>query len=337
MAGLLALVILAASCGSSADTSADSEAPSSASTPADDAAADDSTDDAATDETEATTDDPDDTDDVDGAYPLTIGTAAGEVVIDAQPMSIVSLSPTATEMLFAIEAGDQVTAVDLFSNYPPEAPQGTLDAFAPEFEAILAAGPDLVVAANLPEDIVAALAASDVPVLLQPGAVSFDDIYDQIGQLGVATGQIDGAAAVNDEIRTGVDEVLSGIAESEEPVRVFHELDDSFYTATSGSFIGQVYQLMGFENVADPYDDGGGYPLIDGETVIAADPTLIVLPKSEYSTYGPEEIMARPGWEGIAAVANGNVIEVDADISSRWGPRIVEFMQALAETVLAPA
>ncbi len=342
MAVLFALALSAAACGSDGDTAAEDEAPSSAS--ADDGStgsdADDDSDgsddgDSMEEDGDAMEEDGDSMEE--SGYPVTVATEAGDVMIEAQPTSIVSLSPSSTEMLFAIDAGGLVSAVDQYSNYPPEAPAGTLDGFVPDLEAILGAGPDLVVASDLPEDILAGLEASGVPVILQPAAQNFDQVYDQIAQLGEATGKLDQAAAVNADIREGIDEVVAGLPESDEPIRVFHEIDDSFYTATSASFIGQIYQMMGFENIADPYDDGGGYPLIDGETIIAADPMLIVLPKSEFSTYGIDEIKARPGWDGIAAVANDNIVEVDADIASRWGPRIVEFMQAVAALVPVPA
>lgn len=283
------------------------------------------------------TDADDDSDDTARAtssgYPREIETTAGPVTVPAPPQRIVSLSPTATEILFAIDAGELVVAVDLFSNHPAEAPTGTLDGFVPDLEAILSEEPDLVVASGLPEDVAAGLADSGVPVILQPAALSFDDTYDQIAQLGEATDRIDEAAAVNGEIRQGIEAVLANLPDSDEPVRVFHEIDDSFYTATSDSFIGQVYATMGFENIADPLDDGTGFPLVDGESIIAADPTLIVF--TSQAGYERDDIVARPGWETVTAVASDNVVEVDADIASRWGPRIVEFMEAVA-AVLAP-
>jgi len=255
-----------------------------------------------------------------------------ETMAEAElPRRIVSLSPTATEMLYAIGAGDQVAAVDLFSNYPPEAPAGSLDAFVPDLEAILAVEPDLVVAMFLPEDVAAGLDSAGVPVIIQPAATGLDDVYAQIADLGVATGQIEGADRVNDELRAGIDEVLAGLPEREAALTVFHEIDETFYTATSNTFIGQIYNAMGFVNIADEYDDGSGYPVVDGETIIAANPDVIVF--TSQASYDAAAIAARPGWEGISAVANGRVVQIDADVSSRWGPRIVEFMQSLAEAV----
>ena len=257
--------------------------------------------------------------------------AAAAVASEEIPGRIVSLSPTATEMLYAIGAGEQVVAVDLYSNYPDEAPDGTLDGFVPDLEAIVATETDLVVTQGLPEDVESGLTALGITVLNQPPAAGIDDVYAQIADLGAVTGQIDGAADTNAEIRAGIEAVLSGLPERDEPLTVFHEIDESFYTATSNTFIGQVYTAMGFENIADAHDDGTGFPLIDGETIIAADPDVIVY--TSQAPYDADVIAARPGWDSISAVANGRIVEVDADISSRWGPRIVQFMEAIAESV----
>ena len=341
IAALMALALVASACGSD-DTSAadDPEAPSSAEEDADaDADGDDadSSDDDAAMEDDAMEDDAmeDDAMESGDAFPINVETSAGTVTIEAMPERIVSLSPTATEMLFAIGAGGQVVAVDQYSNFPSDAPAPSLDGFAPDLEAILGNEPDLVVAAFLPEDISAALTDGGVPLIFLPAAASFDDSYDQIAQLGEATGHIDGAAATNAELRSGIEDIVASLPESDEPVRVFHEIDDSFYTATSGSFIGQVYASMGFENIADPLDDGSGFPLVDGESIIAADPTLVVF--TSQAGYSAEDIVARPGWDTMTAVANDNVVQVDADIASRWGPRIVEFMQVIADAISVDA
>ncbi len=323
---LTTLALLASACSSDDDVAArDPEPPSSA-------------DPASEDTGETGSDDADGAADdavSDGQYPMEVETSSGTITIEQRPDNIVSLSPTATEILFAIGAGDRVVAVDLFSNYPEEAPEGTLDGFSPDLEAILATAPDLVVASGLPEDVAAGLTGAGVAVMFQPAAASLDDVHDQVAQLGEATGEVDGAAAVNADIRRGVDAVVASLPEQTAPVRVFHEIDDSFYTATSDSFIGQVYAEMGFENIADPLDDGSGFPLVDGESIIAADPSLIVF--TDQVGYSADDIAARPGWDGITAVAEGNIVQVDGDIASRWGPRIVDFMEAIAAEVSVSA
>ncbi len=303
-------------CGAS-DTAVSSGTTAGADTDADTAATDDT---ASTDETAASdqTDDADDTatDDTDG------------------PQRIVSLSPTATEMLFAIGAGDQVIAVDSLSNYPAEAPVTDLSAFEPNLEAIAAEDPDLVVLSFDPGDIVSGLEDVGIPTILQAPAATLDDVYAQLADLGVATGQIDGAADVVAEMRTAIDDIVAATPVGDEPIRVYHEVDGTFYAASSNSFIGQLYGLLGVTNIADEADtDGFGYPQLSPEYILEADPQLIVIP--EFAGYTAADVAARPGWGVISAVQNDAVLVVNDDIASRWGPRIPEFLTIISEALVA--
>jgi iron complex transport system substrate-binding protein len=269
----------------------------------------------------------------DAAFPVVVESAGGEVTIDTRPERIVSLSPTATEILFAIGAGDQVAAVDSLSTYPPEAPVTDLSAYELSLEGIASHEPDLVVLGLDDETVEAGLAGIGVPVLVQTSALVLDDTYDQVAQLGEATGNVDTAAAVNAEIRAGIEELVEARAGDEE-VRVYHELDETFFSASSASFIGQLYSLLGYENVADAADpDRTGYPQLQAEQIIGADPTLIVY--TDAYGYGDDVIAARPGWDSISAVETGNIVQVDDDIASRWGPRVVELLRLIVEAPVA--
>lgn len=250
------------------------------------------------------------------------------------PQRIVSLSPTATEMLFAIGAGDQVLAVDSLSNFPADAPVTDLSAFEPNLEAIAAENPDLVVLSFDPGDIVSGLEDAGIPTMLQAPAATLDDVYAQLADLGVATGQIDGAADVVSELRTSIEEIVAATPVGDEPIRVYHEVDGTFFSASSNSFIGQLYGLLGVTNIADEADtDGIGYPQLSPEYILQADPQLIVIP--ELAGYTAAEVSARPGWEVISAVQNDAVLVVNDDLASRWGPRIPEFLSIISEAILA--
>ncbi len=271
---------------------------------------------------------------VDDAFPVTVAAANGEVTVPARPTAVVSLSPTATEMLFAIGAGDQVVAVDDQSNYPAEAPTTDLSGFTPNVEAIAAFEPDLVVISFDPGDLVSALEALGIPVLLQPAAVSLDDVYAQIEQLGAATGNLAEAASLVAQIRTEIDEIVASVPDRAEPLTYYHELDPTFYSATSATFIGQVYSLLGLDNIADPADaDGFGYPQLSAEYILDQDPDLIFLADTKCCGQSPETVAERPGWSELTAVKTGAVIPLDDDIASRWGPRVVEFLRTVAEAV----
>ena len=265
-----------------------------------------------------------------GTFPVTVTSGQDpettELVLPAQPTSIVSISPSATEMLFAIGAGDQVIAVDAFSYFPAEAPVTDLSGFEPNVEAILGYEPDLVVASGDPGDLVSALDAAGVPTLLLPSALDIDETYDQIERLGAATGHPEEAGTLTEQMAADIAAAVASVPAGE-PLTYYHELDPSFFSASSDTFIGQVYGLFGLQNIADA--TGEAYPQLSQEFIVTADPDVIFVTSGDFSD-SPDTIAARPGWDAITAVADGDVVVVDADTSSRWGPRVVDFVEAVA-------
>jgi iron complex transport system substrate-binding protein len=271
------------------------------------------------------------TDGVAAAFPVTIG----ETTIETEPVRIVSMSATATEMLFAIGAGDQVVAVDDQSNYPPEAPMTDLSGFTPNVEEILGENPDLVVLSFDPGEIVSGLTAAGVPTLVYGPAVTLDDSYTQIEQLGVATGNVGGAVEVVANMTSDLEALAAAAPTPGEPVTYYHELDSTLYSVTSNTFIGEIYALAGLTSVADAADpDGelGGFPQMNPEFLLENDPDFIMLADTKCCGESAETVAARPGWDALSAVQNGNVVELDDDIASRWGPRVVDFLEVILET-----
>ena len=274
----------------------------------------------------------------DGASP---GTTAGpEPTSGAEttnpepvPQAIVSLSPTATEMLFAIGAGDQVIAVDEYSNYPAEALEkpNDLSGFEPNVEAIAALEPDLVVMQD--DTVKAQLEALGITVWVGPAAATFDDVYTQIEQLGEATGHIAEAAELVARIQGEIAAAVAAVGATADGVRVYHELDPTFYSLTSNTFAGQVYALFGVDNIADGAQEGNDYPQLNAEYIVGAAPTLIVLADGTCCGESADTVAARPGWDVIPAVANGDIVVIEDDIASRWGPRIAEFVAAVGEAL----
>lgn len=268
----------------------------------------------------------------DGAtFPVTITAGNGPVTIAARPAAIISLSPTATETLYAIGAGDQVKAVDDQSNFPAESAskKSKLSGFEPNIEAIAAEKPDLVVISDDSKGIAAALAKLSIPTLVQVPAASLDDVYAQIEQLGAATGNTGNAVALVASMQTDIDGAVAALPKTDTPVTMFHEIDKTGYTATSSTFIGALYKLVGFTNVADAVGDTTGYPQMSTEAVVAANPEVIFLSDVLYGE-SAATVTARAGWGAIDAVKSGKIIELDSDIASRWGPRTVDLMKALA-------
>jgi iron complex transport system substrate-binding protein len=271
-----------------------------------------------------------------GDFPVTVAAANGDVTIDARPEAIVSLSPTATEMLFAIDAGDQTAAADQFSNHPSEAPTTELSALEPNIEAIAGYQPDLVVFADDPGDLAASLEELGIPAISLPAATTLEDTYDQIGQLGAATGHPDSAAALVERMRDEVDEIVAGLPSNGRGASFYHELDDTYYSVTSDTFLGQLYGLLGLRNIADEVpDDAGGYPQLSSEFIIDANPDLVFLADAKCCGQTAETVAQRPGWKQIDAVANDGVVELDDDVASRWGPRVVDLLEIFADAVAA--
>jgi len=261
-------------------------------------------------------------------FPVTVG----DLTLATQPMRIVSLSPTATEMLYAIGAGKQVVAVDDYSNFPAEAVAfGTaLSGFEPNVEAIAGFTPDLVVVSNDPGGLTEQLKTLSIPVFMAPAAATLDDAYAQIEQLGALTGHLDTALQVSAQMQADISAAVAEVKMPTTPLTYFHELDNTLYSATSNTFIGQVYSLFGLKNIADGVVAGNDYPQLSAEVIVRANPDIIFISDSD----SVETVAARDGWGKLKAVTSSQVISLPADIPSRWGPRLVEFVIAIRDAVV---
>jgi len=264
-------------------------------------------------------------------FPVTVDVAGTPFTLDARPERIVSLSPSATEGLFAVGAGPQVIAADEFSDFPAEAPTTTLSGFTPNVEAIVAYAPDLVVVAYDPGDLVASLSATGVPVLVLDAAVDLDDVMRQLMILGAVTGNTDTAAALVTDLEARIAAAVASAPALDEPPTYFHLLDETLFTVTSSTFIGSVYGLFGLVNVADAADPDGsafGYPQLSPEFLVDADPDLVFLANGDVASFTQLPVLG-----GLRAVGDGAVIALAPDVSSRWGPRIVDFIEQIARSV----
>jgi iron complex transport system substrate-binding protein len=256
----------------------------------------------------------------------------------ATPQRIVSLSPTATEDLFAIGAGPQVVAVDDQSTYPPSAPKTKLSGYTPNTEAIAGYRPDLVVISNDANGLVAALHKLHIPVLLQPAASNLAGAYAEIVQLGAATGHTAAAKRVVASMRSRIDGVVGSLPKAAKGLSVYHELEPDYYSVTSKTFIGQIYTLLGLHDIADAAPKAGsGYPQLSAEYIVSASPDLIVLADSVCCGQTPGKVAKRPGWKHVSAVEHGDIVAVNDDIASRWGPRVVDFVRIVAAKLRAAA
>jgi iron complex transport system substrate-binding protein len=264
-------------------------------------------------------------------FPVTVKAANGSVTIAKRPTRIVSLSPTATETLFAVGAGTQVIAVDDQSDYPKQAPKTALSGYQPNVEAIAAYNPDLVVVSN-DGGLVASLRKLGVTVLLEPAANTVAEAYDEIRQIGQATGNTKAAATVVQRMQSTLTTLIRSVPKKSRHLKVFHELSPDYYSATSATFIGRIYRLFGFTNIADASDTThSGYPKLSAEYIVSANPDIVVLADSVCCAQTAGAVAERPGWQLVGAVRHKRVIPVDDSIASRWGPRIVDFARVIAQ------
>lgn len=266
-------------------------------------------------------------------FPVTVQTASGAVEVPAKPEAIVSLSPTATEMLYAIGAGDQVKAVDEDSDYPPDAPVTKLDGVDPNVEAIAGYKPDLVVVAEDPPAFSSQMKALGVAVLDEPAAEDLVQEYQEFVEVGQATGNLAAAEAEVVKIRSQIATIVADTPRPVHPETYYYEIDPTYYSATSSTFIGQLLGLLGLKSIADAAKGAatsGGYPQLSGEFILAANPDYIFLADTICCDQSVATLANRPGWSSLSAVTDGRVLGLNDDIASRWGPRIVLLLQAVA-------
>ncbi|HEX6447586.1 MAG TPA: ABC transporter substrate-binding protein [Streptosporangiales bacterium] len=269
-----------------------------------------------------------------GAFPVTVKAANGSVRIGHRPTRIVSLSPTATEMLYAIHAGTQVKAVDSLSDYPANAPRTKLSSLHPNVEAIAKYRPDLVVISNDVGGLAKSLGKLSVPVLLQPAATGLGDTYDQLRQLGTATGHSADATREVTSMQTSIRKIVASAPKLKRPLTFYHELDQTRYSVTSKTFIGKLYGMLGLHDIADKAKGaGGGYPQLSAEYIVKADPDVVFLADTKCCGQSQATVAKRPGWSDIAAVRHHAVFALDDDVASRWGPRVVVFLRTVEHDV----
>jgi iron complex transport system substrate-binding protein len=255
-----------------------------------------------------------------------------------KPSRIVSMSATATEMLFAVGAGSQVVAVDDQSNFPESVPKTDLSAYEPNVEAIAGYRPDLVVIAGDSKNLAAQLDKLAIPVLDAPPAETLDDSYRQLAELGARTGHDTEAAAVVAKMKRRVTELTKTVTAGAAPLTYFHELDNTLFSVTSKTFMGELYTLAGLRNVADAADVGGasgGFPQVTAEYLVKADPDAVFLADTKCCAQTAATFAARPGFAGLKAVKAGHVFALDDDIASRWGPRVVDLLAQIIEAANA--
>ena len=272
------------------------------------------------------------------AFPVTVTDDEGtDVTITEAPDSIVSLTPGATETLFALGVGDAIKgkAEDIFL-YPPEA--GDVPDVAKfgevDVEKIVGLEPDVVIAGGqgfTPVDAIQQLRSLDVPVVVVD-PTDVQGVYDDIVLLGTAVGKTDEAEAMTETMQAEMGRIGDAIASQDKP-KVFYETgtDDSgkVYGIADGSFMNEMIELAGGVPITtgspDKYD-------MSTEKLIADDPDLILLGDGAFGMT-PALVAARPGWNVISAVKSGDIRPIDDQTITRPGPRLFLGLALLASTI----
>lgn len=244
------------------------------------------------------------------------------------PSRIVSLSPTATEMLFAIGAGHQVVAVDEDSDYPKDAPRTSLSGLDPNVEAIAKYRPQLVVISYNPNNFEQAMEKLGINVLLQDAPANLAGAYAQIEQLGRATGHTESARALVGRMRQQIASAVHAAPHFSTPPTYYYELDQGGYSVTSSTFVGRLLAMFGLRDIADAAKGASsGYPDLSTEYIVKTNPNLIFLADTICCHQSFATVAKRPGYAAMTAVKDHDVFGLNDDIASRWGPRVVVLAQ----------
>jgi iron complex transport system substrate-binding protein len=225
-----------------------------------------------------------------------------------------------------------VVGTDLTSNYPTAA-QSTakIDSFQFSIEEVAALEPDLVILAFDFQGEGAALSALGIPFLVLGPPDSVLSAFSQLSSVGFITGhQVETVQLVSD-----LTVQLQRIERAARRIRgrtFYHEVDEALYSATSSSFIGDLYRYLGLVNIADAAGLDSPFPQLSAEFIVDQNPEFIFLADANFGVT-VESVAARPGWDSMAAVTEGNVLALDGDLAGRWGPRTVELMDSILEAV----
>ena len=265
-----------------------------------------------------------------GAFPVSVTSAAGTVRISQRPTRILCLSPSATQMLYAIGAGPQVIGVDKYSWYPPDAPRTDFTGYESTAEDYLAKRPDLVILATDTTNLVAQLKTLHIPALLLPAATTLAGADQQIDELGAATGRSAEAARTVSAITESLDKLTAKVGSRAKGETYYVEIDPTLYSATSKTFIGALFARLGMVNVADPAGrHGSTYPQLSTEYLLKANPDYVFLADTVCCGQNAASFAKRPGFSTLRAVRLGRVILVNDSIASEWGPKSLEEFYSL--------
>ena len=277
-----------------------------------------------------------------GEYVVTVVDDSGvEIGLEAYPQSLISLAPSITEIIYAIDAGDLVIGVTDFDNYPHNfsawVQSGNMTSVgsfnAPNLEVIASLDPDLILATGgVLGETITILRDLDYPVVvLDP--TTLNGVIDNIELAGILTNKNAEATALIDDINTRIAAIEETVAAADSIPTVYYEVwydPTSLWTAGSQAWQNELIELAGGVNLFG--DQDLEYFLSSAEAVIERNPDTMIVPEEHgVNFWGSfDAIKERPGWETISALQNDRIYDVDSDLIARAGPRIAEAIETLA-------
>ena len=272
------------------------------------------------------------------AASITVTDSAGRTVtIPGSLQRIVTLTPSTTEIAFALGLGKQIVAVDTWSDYPAETKDLPKVKMMPvNFEQVVALKPDLVLVAGItsPDDIKKLADLKLTVLVVGKSDTSFDGMMADIQLVGKATGKDAQAKIVTDAMKQKLNSLKATLAKAQTKPRVYWEIDASDpakpYTPGPGSFVNDLISIAGGTNIAA--NAKAAWAQINSEEIVAGNPEVIVLSDSLFGMT-TEMVKARKGWEVISAVKNNKVFPIDDNLVSRPGPRLVDGLEAAAKLI----
>ncbi|MBM7694387.1 iron complex transport system substrate-binding protein [Peribacillus deserti] len=273
------------------------------------------------------------------AFPITITDDEGKKVkIEKKPEKIVSVTPSNTEIAFALGLEDQIVGVSDFDNYPQEAlKKEKVGAQELNIEKMLSLQPDLALLdtyhyKNHAEVIKQLKEAGTAVVIVNSTKNTFDQVYDSIELLGRATGTSKKAETIVKDMKDKLAEVKEKAAKVKEKKRVWVEVapQPDIYTTGKGTFMQEMLDTIGAVNVAEGQQ---GWVKVNEEEAVKYNPDVVITTYGYYVKNSAQQVLSRKGWSAVPAVKNKQVFDVNSDTVTRPGPRLVEGVEALGKSI----
>ncbi|WP_413380387.1 ABC transporter substrate-binding protein [Alkalihalobacillus sp. 1P02AB] len=270
-------------------------------------------------------------------YQVEVVDAFGETITLEEPETIISLFPSVTETLFALDVGEKVIGRLDWDNYPQEVLEvESVGEMEFNVEKVISLNPDLVIAHESTVtgygEGLKQVKEAGIHVIAVEDASSLEDTYEVIEWLAMITNQVDKGLELTETMQQALMEINKKVSEISDEKTVWVEISPApeIYSAGADTFIDELLQLMNAVNVANQFK---GWIAFTEEEAVHFQPDIIITTYGDYVEQSAEAILNRPGWQDVPAVKNNQIYDVDSDTVTRSGPRLVEGAEELAAAI----